>query len=73
MLEGLEVLSVVTKVVVQTTCACLMSHNTQNTNLEYKVLAMCMELNMNCLLCLVALNTMLHVLYATFLQNTQLS
>ena len=71
-LEGLEVLLVVIKVALPTTCACLMTHNTHNTKLECVVIATCMELNMKNLLCLVALNTMLHVLYATFLQNTQL-
>ena len=73
MLEGLEVAFMSTKVVLQTTYACPMTHNTHNTNLECVITATCMELNMKSLLCLVAVNTMLHVLCATFLQDTQLS
>ena len=74
MQEGLEV-AMLTMVVAPITCACQMIHNTPcYLVLEYRGIAMCMELNMNILLLkLVIMNTILHVLYVTFLLNTQLS
>jgi hypothetical protein len=72
--EGLELPSMITKEEQQTTCACLMTRNIlYQFNLEYKDIVMCMEQSMKKLLYLVAVNITFHVLYATFLLNTQLS
>lgn len=61
-------------VVLLTTCACHRIQNTpSHTYPGYRDTALCSVLNTSPLLCLEAINTMLHVLYASFLGGTRSS
>jgi hypothetical protein len=73
-LEELDLPTIATKEEQLIMCACLMTQNTPCLfELEYKVIVTCMELSMKIFLCRIVNNTMLPVLYATFLLNTRLS
>jgi hypothetical protein len=74
-LEELDLPTIATKEEQLIMCACLMTQNTPCLfELEYKLKVTCMEPSMKVLLlCRIVNNTMLLVLYATFLLDIRLS